>query len=82
MNSYGPRIDRGVGTGELVTLAVLGVAAGALAAWLLTTTSREKAPLGRFSGQINPREWLAKAAQTLQEGRDRIINAVEERQNS
>jgi len=78
---YNDRLGRGIGAGETLALVALGVAAGALATWLITSANKEKISLGSL-GEVNPREWLSKAAQSLQRGRDRLINAVEERSSS
>lgn len=75
---YDYRVGRGFGAGEVAALLVLGVAAGAVGIWLLASNKRGKISLGPL-GELRPHDWLAKAAQALQEGRERLIHGVEER---
>ena len=78
MQGYGQRLGRGFGAGEAAVLIALGVTAGALALWLASGARKEKISLGKL-GDLQPRDWLAKAAQALQQGRERLIHVVEER---
>lgn len=78
MPGYGQRLGRGFGAGEAAALIALGVTAGVLALWLASEGRRQKVTLGTL-GDLHPRDWLVKAAQALQQGRERLVHAVEER---
>jgi len=75
--SYNQRMGS-PGTGEVLGVVALTLAAGALATLLVLTAKKEKISLGTL-GEANPKDWLAKAAQALERGRERLINSVEER---
>jgi hypothetical protein len=56
---------------------VLGLAAGAAVTWMLTEMSKEKLPTGAL-GDLVPKDVLEKATKALREGKDRVIEAVDE----
>ncbi len=62
--------------GAVIILA-LGVAAGAAALWMLNPANKEKVRLG-FLEDFEPKEFLERAARSVQHGTDRLIAAIEQ----
>ncbi len=60
----------------VAALLLIGAAAGALVAWSFTSSGKEKLASFGTSG-FAPEEMLNKAAETLRNTKDRIVDAVD-----
>ncbi|HEY3330296.1 MAG TPA: hypothetical protein VGK19_09775 [Capsulimonadaceae bacterium] len=67
---------------EALALIVLGAAAGALATYLVQTIKSEQPAAVNGTAGASVGEWFRDAANKLQAGRDKIVEAIEKSQSS